>query len=127
MKLSKAEIAAVAITFIFIVLTVVISARSRGGGAVVTVSTEKTGSAAVEAAEPLSSPAPDVSAEATVNINTASAQELCALPGIGDVLAARIIAYRGEYGPFTNTEDIMGVSGIGAKTYEKLKDRITVN
>lgn len=67
-------------------------------------------------------------AEATlsVNLNTASVQELVALPGIGETLAGRIVAYREESGPFLRIDQIMAVSGIGPGTYEKLRGYITV-
>ena len=61
-----------------------------------------------------------------LNINTATAEELTALPGIGDALAAQIIAYREENGAFAAAEDIMKVSGIGEKRFEALRDYITV-
>ncbi len=61
-----------------------------------------------------------------VNINTASADELTALPGVGEVIAARIVAYRRENGPFERIDQIMEVRGIGAKTHEKLRPLITV-
>ncbi len=61
-----------------------------------------------------------------ININTASAEELKELPGIGDVLAQRIIDYRSTHGPFSSKIDITNVSGIGEKTYEKICDLISV-
>ena len=60
-----------------------------------------------------------------ININTASADELKTLSGIGDVTAEKIIEYRSSKS-FKSKEDIMSVDGIGSKTYEKIKDRITV-
>ena len=60
-----------------------------------------------------------------VNINTASADELKTLNGIGDVMAERIVEYRTSTA-FKSKEDIMSVDGIGSKTYEKIKDDITV-
>ena len=60
-----------------------------------------------------------------ININTASADELKTLSGIGDAMAERIIEYRSAKA-FKSKEDIMSVEGIGSKTYEKIKDRITV-
>lgn len=62
-----------------------------------------------------------------VNINTASETELSAIPGIGAGKAAAIIQYRQENGSFASIEDIMKVSGIKEGTFEKIKDRITVN
>lgn len=62
-----------------------------------------------------------------VNINMASAAELKAeLPGIGDVLSQRIVEYREQHGRFMSKEEIKNVSGIGTKTYEKIKDLITI-
>ena len=62
-----------------------------------------------------------------ININTASQSELESLPGIGPVLAQRIIEYRQSHGPFSNAEEIMDVSGIGPGIFKKIKDLITVN
>ncbi len=61
-----------------------------------------------------------------VNINTASAGELDTLPGIGPAYANAIINYRLTNGPFVRIEDIVKVKGIGPKTFEKLKSRITI-
>lgn len=60
-----------------------------------------------------------------ININTASAAELDNLPGVGPALAARIIQYRTDNGPFLNPEDLQNVSGIGPKTYEKMASMVT--
>ena len=60
-----------------------------------------------------------------ININTASAEELKTLTGVGEVTAEKIIEYRSSKA-FKRKEDIMSVDGIGSKTYEKIKDRITV-
>ena len=65
-------------------------------------------------------------AEGLVNINTASAEELCALPGIGASRAADIVRYREQNGAFQTKEDIMKVSGIKQNAYDKLCDKITV-
>lgn len=61
-----------------------------------------------------------------ININTATAAELDKLPGIGPTYAQAIITYRSQNGPFVKIEDIEKVKGIGPKTFEKLKDKITV-
>lgn len=61
-----------------------------------------------------------------VNLNTAAQAELETLPGIGPVLARRIIDYREREGGFGRIEDLRAVHGIGPKTYESLKNCVTV-
>lgn len=61
-----------------------------------------------------------------VNINTALADELVTLPGIGPAKAAAIVSFREKNGPFGTLEDLAQVSGIGPKTVETLKDHITL-
>ena len=63
---------------------------------------------------------------AKVNLNTADQAALEALPGIGPGTASDIIEYRVAHGPFKQAEDIMNVKGIGRKTFEKIRDLITV-
>ncbi|MFJ7665912.1 helix-hairpin-helix domain-containing protein [Lysinibacillus sp. NPDC097195] len=62
-----------------------------------------------------------------VNVNKADDKELTTLAGIGPSKAQSIIAYREENGHFHTIEDVKKVTGIGEKTFEKLKDSITVN
>lgn len=61
-----------------------------------------------------------------VNVNTAGATELETLPGIGEVLAQRIIDHREEHGPFASVDELIEVSGIGEVTLEELRDLVTV-
>ncbi|RLA94334.1 MAG: hypothetical protein DRG25_02750 [Deltaproteobacteria bacterium] len=61
-----------------------------------------------------------------VNINTASAEELATLKGVGEKIAQAIIEYREANGPFKSIEDIKNVKGIGEKKFEEIKDSITV-
>jgi competence protein ComEA len=63
---------------------------------------------------------------AVVNINTATASDLVALPGIGTKTATRIIEYRQKNGPFKKIEELMNVRGVGEKNFLKLKPQITV-
>ena len=62
----------------------------------------------------------------TININLAGIKELLTLDGIGETLAEEIISYRESKGNFKKPEDIMKVSGIGIKKFEKFKNRIKV-
>lgn len=59
-----------------------------------------------------------------VNINRADVDELSSLPGVGKVIATRIVAYRLEKGNFVSREDIKRVKGIGDKKFEKMKEYI---
>lgn len=61
-----------------------------------------------------------------INLNTASMNDLMSLPGIGEVYAQRIIDYRSKKS-FAQIDDIKNISGIGEKTFEKIKDLITVD
>lgn len=72
------------------------------------------------------SPSPWPDEPGLININTADIPELESVPGIGPVLAERIVDYRREFGDFAAPADIMDVSGIGRSVFEKLKDHITV-
>ena len=61
-----------------------------------------------------------------VNLNKASEAELQTLTGVGPAKATAIIEYRDQNGGFKKVEEIMEISGIGEKTFEKFKDQITV-
>ena len=65
-------------------------------------------------------------ADGLVNINTATLEELKTLPGIGDVKANAILAYRESAGSFSSIEEIMNVAGIKESSYEKIKNFIKV-
>ena len=74
---------------------------------------------------PVSEPSAPTAAD-PININTATSEELQALSGIGEVKAAEIIAYREEHGAFNDISEIMNVSGIGEKIFEKIRGQISV-
>jgi comEA protein len=63
---------------------------------------------------------------APVNINTATAEQLQTLPGIGEALAGRIVAYREANGLFTDVAQLINVDGIGTKKLENILDYITI-
>ncbi len=76
---------------------------------------------------PTSAPRADVTTpRVLVNVNTATLSELLALPGIGEIRAQAILAYRAEHGPFARIEDLQNVSGVGPATYEGLVPYVTV-
>jgi competence protein ComEA len=65
-------------------------------------------------------------AGALINVNTASATELEALPGVGEVIAQAIVDYRTENGPFASVDQLLDVSGIGDATLENIRELVTV-
>jgi competence protein ComEA len=65
-------------------------------------------------------------AAAAVNLNTATLDELIALPGIGPAKAQAILDHRKAHGPFKTVEELKDVKGIGAKRFEKLKVDLSV-
>jgi len=68
----------------------------------------------------------DLADEGKVNINTASAEELMSLPGIGRAKADAIVSFREETGAFRSVEDIMKIAGIKEAVFSKIRDMITV-
>lgn len=84
----------------------------------------KAAAAPQPAAEPKAADQP--TAVEKININTATAEELARLNGIGPKYAQDIITHRTTYGPFEKPEDIMNVKGIGQKIFERNKDRISI-
>ena len=109
------------------------SAIGRAGGAGTTGSPSiATGAApasepngAPSTAGPTSTPASVAVAGELVDINTATAAELDALPGIGPVLAGRIVAYRDEHGPYATVDELEAVDGISVNTVEDLRPLVT--
>ncbi|MCL2368569.1 MAG: ComEA family DNA-binding protein [Oscillospiraceae bacterium] len=82
-----------------------------------------------EGAEAPTAPRPDVpvaEADGRININTASAEELTRLPGVGPAIAGRIVEHRETHGPFRIIEEITDVSGIGSARFADIEHLITV-
>ena len=71
-------------------------------------------------------PAPGILEGERINVNTASAEDLDRLPGIGEVRAAAIVAWREAYGPFETVEELLEVDGIGEGILDGLRDYVTV-
>ena len=65
-------------------------------------------------------------ATGTINLNSASAEQIALLPRVGLKLAERVVEYRKTNGPFKKVEDLMNVSGVGEKSFLKMKPLITV-
>jgi competence protein ComEA len=71
-------------------------------------------------------PGPATSVGSGVHLNSASAGELEEIPGVGPVLAARIVDHRTEHGPFATVEDLLDVAGIGEAKLAALRDAVVV-
>jgi competence protein ComEA len=69
---------------------------------------------------------PKSSSPSTVDVNSADAAALETLPGVGPVLAGRIVAYRDTAGPFLAVDSLLAVPGIGPATLERLRSRVRV-
>lgn len=67
-----------------------------------------------------------ITSDGKINLNLADEQTLQEIPGVGPATAEKILTYRENHGRFSKIEDIQNVDGIGAKTFEKIKDMITV-
>jgi competence protein ComEA len=68
----------------------------------------------------------ETAAVAKINLNTATAEQLESLPGIGPAMAKNILEYRNKVGKFNRIEEIINVKGIGEKMFLKLKNRLIV-
>lgn len=64
--------------------------------------------------------------KATVNLNTASKEQLCQITGIGDKKADLILEYRQQHGQFKSVDELVQINGFGEKTVAKLKDQVAV-
>ena len=114
--LSKTEYGLLLLAALFLICMVFLFARTETGG--------DTGTYTITTREAAAEVVPETALP--VNINTATAEELDVLPGIGPALAGRIIAYREEHGPFTAVEQLLEVSGIGEAVLDGLRDQIVL-
>lgn len=111
------------LTALFVGLTIGLYLGRNPAGGSVTVSVPLRQQAAPADTRPL--PSPQDTAP-RVNINTADPAELARLPGIGEVLAQRIVDYRSLHGRFTAAEQLTNVEGIGAGKLESILEWITI-
>lgn len=124
MKISKGEGVILLIASLFVAFTAGWFLRGAGSAQPIRVSTQRT-LAAASTALPAPTPTP-TAAPALIDLNTATAEELQTLPGIGEKRAADIIADREKNGPYRFPEEITRVKGIGEETAAELLSYVTV-
>ena len=132
-KLSASDIALNVIRFgLIAAIVVTVVMRFTSNGAVTTISINDVESAPLsssDASTASSSAATGTaknSSSGLININTATASQLTALNGIGEIKAAAIVEYRRQHGNFSSVDDLLNVRGIGEKILEGLRDQVTV-
>ena len=124
---NKVSVLLAVVTALFVGFTLgLFVGRNTGSGTVTLAVSPQMQTAPTTAATDAAETVPDETVSFPVNINTADADTLTALPGIGQVLAERILAYRQQNGSFRAVEEIMKVEGIGEKKAEAILDLITV-
>ncbi len=116
-KAAKTEIFLMALTAIFLCSLTVLALRDRRATQAQDLVVE------TEVEVPQEEVLPDLT---PLDLNTATAEELDTLPGIGPELARRILEYREEHGPFTSVEELLNVSGIGEAKLADLEGRVQV-
>ena len=124
---NKVSVLLAVVTALFVGFTLgLFVGRNTGSGTVTLAVPAQMQTAPTTAATAAAETVPEETVSFPVNINTADADTLTALPGIGQVLAERIVAYRRQNGPFRAIEEITNVEGIGEKKAEAILDLITV-
>lgn len=124
---NKVSVLLAVVTALFVGFTLgLFVGRNTGSGTVTLAVPAQMQTAPTTAATAAAETVPEETVSFPVNINTADADTLTALPGIGRVLAERIVAYRRQNGPFRVIEEITKVEGIGEKKAEAILELITV-
>ena len=124
---NKVSVLLAVVTVLFVGFTLgLFVGRNTGSGTVTLAVSPQMLTAPTTAATAAAETVPEETVSFPVNINTADVDTLTALPGIGQVLAERILAYRQQNGSFRAVEEIMKVEGIGEKKAEAILDLITV-
>ena len=124
---NKISVLLAAVTVLFVGFTLgLFVGRNTGSGTVTLAVSPQMQTAPTTAATAAAETVPEETVSFPVNINTADVDTLTALPGIGRVLAERIVAYRRQNGSFRAIEEITKVEGIGEKKAEAILELITV-
>lgn len=124
---NKVSVLLAVVTALFVGFTLgLFVGRNTGSGTVTLAVSPQMQTAPTTAATAAAETVPEETVSFPVNINTADADTLTALPGIGQVLAERIVAYRRQNGPFRVIEEITKVEGIGEKKAKAILELITV-
>lgn len=124
---NKVSVLLAVVTALFVGFTLgLFVGRNTGSGTVTLAVSPQMQTAPTTAATAAAETVPEETVSFPVNINTANVDTLTALPGIGRVLAERIVAYRRQNGSFRAIEEITNVEGIGEKKAEAILDLITV-
>lgn len=124
---NKISVLLAAVTVLFVGFTLgLFVGRNSGSGTVTLAVPAQMQTAPTAAATAPTQTVPEETVSFPVNINTADADTLATLPGIGQVLAERIVAYRRQNGSFRAIEEITNVEGIGEKKAEAILELITV-
>ena len=122
--MKKASMAIIAVTLLFSIFTLGFFLGRNSNRS--TVSVSYSGTVPTKQTDPTT---PSETAPAVVfplDLNTATAEELTMLPGIGQVLAERVVAYRQEQGPFESVAQLGNVEGIGDKKLEAILEFVTI-
>lgn len=124
---NKASVLLAVVTALFVGFTLgLFVGRNTGSGTVTLAVSPQMQTAPTTAATAAAETVPEETVSFPVNINTADVDTLTALPGIGRVLAERIVAYRRQNGSFRAIEEITKVEGIGEKKADAILELITV-
>ena len=124
---NKVSVLLAVVTALFVGFTLgLFVGRNTGSGTVTLAVSPQMQTAPTTAATAAAETVPEETVSFPVNINTADADTLTSLPGIGQVLAERIVAYRRQNGSFRAIEEITKVEGIGEKKADAILELITV-
>jgi competence protein ComEA len=107
--------------------TVNLARRLRDGELVVILALPALGGTPAHPVDVVDDANPADGPPARININTATGEELEALPSIGEVIAARIIAYREQNGPFRTVDDLIHIQGVSDRTIDEIRDMVTTS